>query len=108
MSRRWVCLLSVPMIAATLFAAACGGDDDNGTSTTPDGGGGGDGPTGDTSTTDDTGTTVKPDTGPPETLTFTTFANFSVGAGQLPEGVVVLNGTPIVTWAPLGQLMKVL
>lgn len=105
MNRKWILFLSAPAMAAAAFVAACG-DDDNAVTPTRDGGGT------DTSTTPDTST---PDTGSPDTgtdagvesLTFTKVASFDAKQGQLPEGVVVQGGTPIVGFAPLGKLVKV-
>jgi hypothetical protein len=107
MNRRWVFLLSAPTVVFLSFAAACSSSDDNGTNkTTGADAGGTDSSESDTSTTNDSG--ERRDSGSPETLTFTKYASFNPAAGQLPEGVVVMNGTPIVGFAPLGQLMKVL
>jgi hypothetical protein len=92
-------------MAATMLVSACG-DDDNAVNPTNDGGGNDVGTTPDTSTSD----TGAPDTGPDggaETLTFTKVASFTAAAGQLPEGLVVQSGTPIVGFAPLGKLVKV-
>lgn len=89
--------------------AACGGDDDGGGSTpTNDGGGTDTGSVDDSSAVTDAGDAGKQDTGPPEALTFTTYASFSALAGQLPEGVVVIGGNPIVGFAPIGELWNVL
>lgn len=103
-------LLAIPLVAASAFVAACGGDDDDGRGVTPaiDGGGSDASATGDSAVRSDAGDAGKPDTAPPEALTFTTYASFSAAAGQLPEGVVVIDGKPIVGYAPLGQLWNVL
>jgi hypothetical protein len=106
MNRSWVLALLVPMVGAVAFVAACSSDEDGGGSNPTNDGGGG-----------DTGSPVDPggDAGPgkqdgavPEALVFTKYASFSPLAGQLPEGVVVIDGTPVVGFAPVGQLWNVL
>lgn len=105
MNRRWVILLCTPLISAAALVAACG-DDDNAVNTSRDGGGTDTGSGGDTSTSDTGANDSGQDGG--EKLTFTKVAAFSALTGQLPEGVVVQNGAPIVGFAPSGKLVKVL
>src|SRR5688500_13550297 len=109
MSRIRILVLVLPIVGAATIAVACGGDDDvGGTTPTNDGGGSDATVDPDGTSADDAGDASKQETGAPETLTFTTYASFSASANQLPEGVVVKDGTPIVGYAPLGQLWNVL
>jgi len=108
MSRTRVLALLLPIVCVPTVLVACGGDDDAGGGT-PTVDGGNDGPAQeDTGPTSDAGEAGKQDSGAPESLVFTTYASFSVLAKQLPEGVVVIDGTPIVGFAPVGELWNVL
>lgn len=109
MSRTRILLLALPILCVPTIIAACGGDDDGGGSTPTNDGGGNDGTAqSDSPTTGDAGDAGKQDSGPPETLVFTTYSSFSPLANQLPEGVVVIDGKPVVGFAPVGQLWNVL
>jgi sugar lactone lactonase YvrE len=104
MSKRIVFLFGAPAVTLGVLAAACG-DDDNAVSPGPDAGR-------DVTTTTDTGT--QPDVGQPdadagvEKLTFTELAKFNAEAFELPEGVVMHGGMPLVSLAPQGALVHVL
>jgi hypothetical protein len=109
MSRSRVLALLFPIVCVPTILIACGGDDDGGGTTPTNDGGGNDGTAqDDTGPGADSGEAGKQDSGPPEVLTFTTVSSFSPLANQLPEGVVVIDGKPIVGFAPTGQLWNVL
>lgn len=109
MSRFRILALFLPLVCVPTILIACGGDDDAGGGPPTNDGGGNDGiAQEDTGGGGDASEAGKQDTGAPETLVFTTYASFSPLANQLPEGVVVINGTPVVGFAPVGQLWNVL
>ena len=103
MSRFRILVLLVPFVCVPTILAACGGDDDAGGPSTNDGGGNDGTAQEDTGGGGDASEAGKQDTGAPETLVFTTYASFSPFANHLPEGVVVINGTPVVGFAPVGR-----
>lgn len=108
MNRRWVFIGAVPCLALGLLAA-CGGDDSgsgNGAdagnnvpeTSTPDSSGGGD------SAIDQR----SPDGGLDGSAKPTVLAKFDPVQGELAEGLTVLQGTPLVTFAPQGRIVSVL
>jgi hypothetical protein len=109
MMRSRLLALAFPIVCVPTILGACGGDDDSGGTPPTNDGGSDDGTAqGDSAPIVDASEAGKQDSGPPEVLAFTTYASFSPLANHLPEGVVVINGTPIVGFAPVGQLWNVL
>jgi hypothetical protein len=109
MSRIRICVVVFSVVCVPTILVACGGDDDAGGTTPTNDGGGNDGNgQADTGPGGDASEAGKQDSGPPEVLAFTTYASFSPLANQLPEGVVVIDGKPVVGFAPVGQLWNVL
>jgi len=106
MNRKWALFLSVPMIGAAAFIAACG-DDDNAL-ITKDAGLDSTSPTSDGSPSDTGASTDANDGAVAEKLVFTTVASFSGPSFELPEGVVISGGAPIVGFAPQGRIVRVL
>lgn len=106
MARRWAFLVCAPTAIAAAALAACG-DDDNTVTPNRDGGGDVTQPDGNT-INGDASNDAQPDAPTEETMELSIVASFDPKTGQLPEGVVVQGDTPIVGFAPLGKLVKVL
>jgi hypothetical protein len=108
MNRRWFFIASVPSLALAVLAAC--GSDDPGSSPGADAGNN----LPETSTTDGPGSTDSSadqsasDGGPDGSVKPPVLAKFNPATGELAEGLAVLQGTPLVTFAPQGRIVSVL